>query len=64
MGTTADTGSAGNAEATFRAESNSIGSQRELIRSFIREQEDIELLTAMQMTIIPAATSRDQNLKG
>ncbi len=42
-GTTADTGSAGNAEATFRAESNSIGSQRELIRSFIREQEDIEL---------------------
>ena len=43
VGTTADTGSAGNAEATFRAESNSIGSQRELIRSFIREQEDIEL---------------------
>ena len=42
-GTTADTGSAGNAEATFRAESNSIGSQRELIRSFIREQEDMEL---------------------
>lgn len=43
VGTTADTGSAGNAEATFRAESNSIGSQRELIRSFIREQEDMEL---------------------
>ena len=43
MGTTADTGSAGSAEVTFRAESNSIGSQRELIRSFIREQEDIEL---------------------
>ena len=43
VGTTADTGSSGNAEATFRAESNSIGSQRELIRSFIREQEDIEL---------------------
>ena len=43
VGTTADTGSAGNAEATFRAESNSIGSQRELIRSFIQEQEDIEL---------------------
>lgn len=43
VGTTADTGSAGSAEATFRAESNSIGSQRELIRSFIREQEDIEL---------------------
>ena len=41
--TTADTGSAGSAEATFRDESNSIGSQRELIRSFIREQEDIEL---------------------
>ena len=43
VGTTADTGSAGSAEATFRAESNSIGSQRELIRSFIREQEDMEL---------------------
>ena len=43
VGTTADTGSAGSAEATFRAESNSIGSQGELIRSFIREQEDIEL---------------------
>ncbi len=43
VGTTADTGSAGSAEVTFRAESNSIGSQRELIRSFIREQEDIEL---------------------
>ncbi len=43
VGTTADTGSAGNAEAAFRAESSSIGSQRELIRSFIREQEDMEL---------------------
>lgn len=43
VGTTADTGSAGSAEVTFRAESNSIGSQRELVRSFIREQEDIEL---------------------
>lgn len=42
-GITADTGSPGSAEATFRAESNSIGSQRELIRSFIREQEDMEL---------------------
>ena len=40
VGTTAGSGSA---EATFRAESNSIGSQRELIRSFIREQEDMEL---------------------
>lgn len=27
----------------FKAESNSIGSQREIIRSFIREQEDMEL---------------------
>lgn len=30
-------------DGVFRAESISIGSQRELIRSFIREQEDIEL---------------------
>ena len=40
VGTTAG---AGCTEAAFRAESNSIGSQRELIRSFIREQEDMEL---------------------
>lgn len=43
VGTTAGSGGTGSAEATFRAESNSIGSQRELIRSFIREQEDMEL---------------------
>lgn len=43
VGIIADTGSAGRAEATFKAESNSIGSQRELIRSFIREQENMEL---------------------
>ena len=43
VGTIAGSGSTGSAEATFRAESNSIGSQRELIRSFIREQEDMEL---------------------
>ena len=42
-GAVADSGSPGGAGATFRAESNSIGSQRELIRSFIREQEDMEL---------------------
>ena len=42
-GAVADSGSPGGAGATFRAESNSIGSQRELIRSFIREQADIEL---------------------
>lgn len=28
---------------TSKAESNSIGSQRELIRSFLNEQEDMEL---------------------
>lgn len=43
VGTTTGAGSTGSAEAAFRAESNSIGSQRELIRSFIREQEDMEL---------------------
>ena len=43
VGSIADSGSPGNTEAIFRAESNSIGSQRELIRSFIREQEDMEL---------------------
>ena len=43
VGITAGSGGKGSAEATFRAESNSIGSQRELIRSFIQEQEDIEL---------------------
>ncbi len=43
VGITAGSGGTGSAEATFRAESNSIGSQRELIRSFIQEQEDIEL---------------------
>ncbi len=42
-GAVADSGSPGGAGATFKAESNSIGSQRELIRSFIREQEDMEL---------------------
>ncbi len=30
-------------DGVFRAESNSIGSQRELIRNYIREQEDMEL---------------------
>ena len=43
VGTTAGSAGTGSAEAAFRAESSSIGSQRELIRSFIREQEDIEL---------------------
>ena len=43
VGITADSGNTGDAETIFRAESNSIGSQRELIRSFIREQEDMEL---------------------
>lgn len=43
VGITADSGNSESAEVTFRAESNSIGSQRELIRSFIREQEDMEL---------------------
>lgn len=42
-GAVADSGSPGGAGATFKTESNSIGSQRELIRSFIREQEDMEL---------------------
>lgn len=42
-GAVADSGNPGGAGATFKAESNSIGSQRELIRSFIREQEDMEL---------------------
>ncbi len=43
VGTTAGSAGTGSAEAAFRAESSSIGSQRELIRSFIREQEDMEL---------------------
>ena len=43
VGTTADPENAGGKDGIFRAESNSIGSQRELIRSFIREQTDIEL---------------------
>lgn len=43
VGTTADPESAGGKDGIFRAESNSIGSQRELIRSFIREQTDMEL---------------------
>lgn len=36
-------GKAKGKDGAFRAESNSIGSQRELIRSYIREQEDMEL---------------------
>lgn len=43
VGITADSGNTGEKDGIFRAESNSIGSQRELIRSFIRGQEDIEL---------------------
>lgn len=43
VGATADFGNAGEKDCIFRAESNSIGSQRELIRSFIKEQTDIEL---------------------
>lgn len=43
VGTTADPENARGKDGIFRAESNSIGSQRELIRSFIREQTDIEL---------------------
>ena len=43
VGTTAGPEDAGGKAGIFRAESNSIGSQRELIRSFIREQADIEL---------------------
>lgn len=43
VGTTADPGNIREKDGIFRAESNSIGSQRELIRSFIRGQEDIEL---------------------
>lgn len=43
LGANADSGNAGEKDGAFRAESNSIGSQRELIRSFIREQADIEL---------------------
>ena len=33
----------GDRDGTSRLESNSIGSQREMIRSFLREQEDMEL---------------------
>lgn len=33
----------GDRDGISRLESNSIGSQRELIRSFLREQEDMEL---------------------
>lgn len=43
VGATADSGNTGEKDGIFRAESNSIGSQRELIRSFIKEQTDIEL---------------------
>lgn len=43
LGANAESGNAGEKDGAFRAESNSIGSQRELIRSFIREQADIEL---------------------
>lgn len=43
VGTITDSGKLGEKDGIFRAESNSIGSQRELIRSFIRGQEDIEL---------------------
>ncbi len=43
VGTITDSGKPGEKDGIFRAESNSIGSQRELIRSFIRGQEDIEL---------------------
>ena len=43
VGTVPATGNAGEKDSLSKAESNSIGSQRELIRSFIREQEDMEL---------------------
>ncbi len=33
----------GDRESISKAESNSIGSQRELIRSFLKEQADMEL---------------------
>ena len=42
-----------------KAESNSIGSQRELIRSFLNEQED---MTSMWMMVFQAVISTDQNL--
>ena len=43
VGTVPATGNAGEKDGLSKAESNSIGTQRELIRSFIKEQEDIEL---------------------
>lgn len=43
VGTNASSGNTGEKDGASRAESNSIGSQRELIRSFIRGQADIEL---------------------
>lgn len=43
VGTIAAFGTAGKKDGTFKAESNSIGSQRELIRSFIEGQMDMEL---------------------
>lgn len=43
VGTIAAFGTAEKKDGTFKAESNSIGSQRELIRSFIEGQMDMEL---------------------
>ena len=45
-----------------KAESNSIGSQRELIRSFLNEQEDMELYDIYVDDGFPAVISTDQNL--
>lgn len=38
-----DVGDVTDRNGTVKSESNSIGSQRELIRAFIHEQQDIEL---------------------
>lgn len=38
-----DVGDEADREGSLKSESNSIGNQRELIRAFIHEQQDIEL---------------------
>ena len=57
-----DSGENAGISGVFKAESNSISSQREMIRSFISSQI-WSFMTAMWMMAFPAAITTDRNLK-
>ena len=54
----------GTAKGSGRTESNSISSQRDMIRSFIRKQDNMVIMISMWMTASPGRILTGRSLSG